>query len=216
MIVSMASFSNNRVTTSGDTDMPHTLRRSSSSCCFSGDSGCCSTNFNTVCRMNRLLNIVLPTAPAVPPPRRRLGRVGRGRGAGRGCGGDVAYIVSHNFRGGTSFSLETTGTPPPDGSASSLGISIWTWIWVWANWLTSSFGRTRPPVGDNQVFIPFGLPFLPRSTVQLFDPSSPFLWQTVDACFLFLPPLSPNRAFEHSRFLPLCSCRSPDLLYVFS
>jgi len=126
--------------------MSHTLHRSSSSCCFSGDSGCSSTNFNTVCRMNRLLNIMLPTAPAVPPPRRRPGRVGRGggaAGAGRGCCRGVAYLV---------------GTPPPDGSESSLGLSIWTW--VWANWLTASFGLTRPVVG---------LFFLPRSTVQLFE-----------------------------------------------
>ncbi|XP_037731407.1 uncharacterized protein LOC119562320 [Drosophila subpulchrella] len=87
MIVSMASFSNRRVNISGDTDIPHTLLRLPSSCCSSGDSGCGSTNFDTVCRMNRLLNIVLPNAPAVPPPRRHREWAGRGRGAagaGRG------------------------------------------------------------------------------------------------------------------------------------
>jgi len=55
------------------------------------------------------------------------------------------------FAGGKSLFLATPETPPPDGSASSLGTSIWTW--VWANWLTASFGRTRPAVGDNQFFL---------------------------------------------------------------
>jgi len=41
------------------------------------------------------------------------GRTGRGRGAGRGVG----FLVGRIFRGGTSLSLATTETPPPDGSA---------------------------------------------------------------------------------------------------
>ncbi|XP_070855330.1 uncharacterized protein [Drosophila suzukii] len=62
-IVSMASISNSRVTTSGDTDMS-LAQVESCSWCSSGDSGCSSTNFNTVWRMNQLLNIVCPLALA--------------------------------------------------------------------------------------------------------------------------------------------------------